>query len=278
MAWEERGGHHYYYRKRRVAGAIINEYVGRGLLGDTASNIDEQEREQRRQQRLQDARFKQELSRLDQTVDDYHDAVRQAVTVGLQQLGYRQHKRMWRKARTMANEVAAQAGKANFDEYNKLLAAAGVKKPKATDLERLRQYGIDHPAIFEQSSMMGQGTIHDVIDATSTSEATKVHMKGEVRELVRSLGYAKATALERLLIQNIALCWLRTNMMEQTYTHHAMGGAGISMATAEYLERRLSCTQRRYLRAVESLARVRGLLARAGVQINVASQQVVMNG
>jgi hypothetical protein len=35
---------------------------------------------------------------------------------------------------------------------------------------------------------------------------------------------------------------------------------------------------RRYLRAIESLARVRRLLKRAPVQINIAQQQVVANG
>ncbi len=76
----------------------------------------------------------------------------------------------------------------------------------------------------------------------------------------------------------VVLYWLRLQFFEQTYTRNYNTGDGVSFAKAAYLEKRLSATQRRYLRAVESLSRVQGLLARAGVQINVAQQQLVVNG
>lgn len=84
-----------------------------------------------------------------------------------------------------------------------------------------------------------------------------------------------ASPIEKLLLDDIVLCWLRLQFMEYRYTNEFNGS--VSITKADHLERRLSATRRRYLQAVESLAKVRRLLSRAGVQVNVAQQQVVMN-
>ena len=55
---------------------------------------------------------------------------------------------------------------------------------------------------------------------------------------------------------------------------------GCSLASASYWERKLSAIQHRYLRAIETLSRVRKLMGVPMVQINIATeggQQVVSN-
>jgi hypothetical protein len=72
---------------------------------------------------------------------------------------------------------------------------------------------------------------------------------------------------------------MRLQFMEQIYSTNIGESYSTSRnANVEHMERRLSATRKRYLQAVESLARVRRLLSRAGVQINVAQNQVVANG
>lgn len=80
-----------------------------------------------------------------------------------------------------------------------------------------------------------------------------------------------ANALERSLIQHVVLCWLRLHDCELRY--HTMMGSEPTIAQANYWEKKLSANQARYLRAVETLARVRKLELK--VQINVAGQQIV---
>jgi len=68
------------------------------------------------------------------------------------------------------------------------------------------------------------------------------------------------------------------NFTEQYYDNAMTDSC--SLAAASYWERKLSTVQYRYLRAIETLARVRKLMGVPMVQINIAAeggQQVVSN-
>ena len=93
------------------------------------------------------------------------------------------------------------------------------------------------------------------------------------------LGYAEASALERLLIQQVTLCWLNLNLAEYRFTN--VTKQSISLAVGIYWEKRLTAAQRRFTRACETLARVRKLsrntpalqfklATSGGQQVNVA--------
>ena len=77
--------------------------------------------------------------------------------------------------------------------------------------------------------------------------------------------------LERLVIDHIALCWLRLQMVEQL--HVAKTSHDFWPSWGDFWDRRLSATQRRFLRAVETLARLRKLTP-AGVQVETGDKQV----
>ena len=68
-----------------------------------------------------------------------------------------------------------------------------------------------------------------------------------------------------------ALCWLRLQLIEQQYSGVQAGN--MTLPQGDYWERRLSAAQRRYLRAVETLARVRRLRVPA-LQVNIGEKQV----
>jgi hypothetical protein len=83
------------------------------------------------------------------------------------------------------------------------------------------------------------------------------------------LGYEGAAQLEQLLIDHAVLCWLRLQEVESGYSS-AMERS-MSLSQADYWDRHLSAAQRRYLRACETLARVRRLL-HSTLQVNIAAQ------
>jgi hypothetical protein len=88
------------------------------------------------------------------------------------------------------------------------------------------------------------------------------------------MGYDHSSHLERLLIDHIVLCWLRLYDTELRY--EAALKEGMSLTLGTYWERKLSSNQHRYLRAVESLARMRKLMERTpALQVNIAQQQIV---
>jgi len=92
-----------------------------------------------------------------------------------------------------------------------------------------------------------------------------------VEAMRRDLGYEKASALERGLIEHIVMCWLRLCRAERLYTQWTAKEWHYDLGDAQ--DRMLSAAQSRYLRAVEALARMRRLSVRA-LQVNIAGKQL----
>lgn len=88
---------------------------------------------------------------------------------------------------------------------------------------------------------------------------TKASVRKGAELLKREMGYEEASPTERVLIEHAVLCHVRLGMMEHLYSRHVSG----RMDVTEHYEKRLTLAQRRFMRAVETLARVRALLARA---------------
>jgi hypothetical protein len=91
-----------------------------------------------------------------------------------------------------------------------------------------------------------------------------------VKDLKERLGYDYASPLERLNIDEVAIPWVRMSEVQERHTskHHY---ANLTPKESEYEDRLLSNAQKRYTRALESLARLRRLLrGTAYIQINIA--------
>lgn len=145
--------------------------------------------------------------------------------------------------------------------------------PDPEDLAHLRAVVRAEPelgrALFDLAALTSSEVIRSILPRaplgceaiSATADAMRV-----------GLGSATAPELERGLIEHVVLCWLRLQAVESRYTY-AMGQSQ-ELAMAYWWERRLTAAQGRYMRAVESLARVRRLTRPSAVQINVGEQQV----
>lgn len=71
------------------------------------------------------------------------------------------------------------------------------------------------------------------------------------------MGYEGASAVERSLIEHVCLCWLRLYATELRYEVNMKEA---TLAQGEFWEKKLSANQLRYLRSIETLARVRRLM------------------
>lgn len=77
--------------------------------------------------------------------------------------------------------------------------------------------------------------------------------------------------MERMLIDNLIISWL--GVQYANYQLTARIGQNEKIVILEFWERRLTAAQRRYLRACETLARIRRLLSiRPAVQVNIANE------
>lgn len=99
--WErrERGGL-YYTRSRKEGGRVVREYVGGGLLGELAAQMDAEERERRDEEAARWKSEQEDLDALDAPVAELSEASDLLVRAALLVSGYRQHNRgEWRLRR-----------------------------------------------------------------------------------------------------------------------------------------------------------------------------------
>jgi hypothetical protein len=164
------------------------------------------------------------------------------------------------------------------DDSFEIVKRAYQENPAPKDINALRKLINETPQlwkdIFDLTRMVQANLIEHVIDR----EAAQISIEKDVQEMRRDLGYETASPMERLLIENIITTWLRLNWAEFNLTIRM--DQDLQLAVHEFWDQRLSIAQRRHLRAVETLAKVRRLLAPIA-QVNIAedgSQQLNLVG
>ncbi len=95
MAWKWRRGKAYYYQSRREGRRVVSDYIGAGLIGQYAAQLDYLDQAQRRTERADRARFRD----FDTQARQLDALVAEAIADVLTAAGYHQHKRQWRKRR-----------------------------------------------------------------------------------------------------------------------------------------------------------------------------------
>jgi hypothetical protein len=108
-----------------------------------------------------------------------------------------------------------------------------------------------------------------------SSSLVRSGCSAEMEQIKADLGYDGAPILERLLIDEVAVCWLRMGEAEAIYSQ--IMSQVHTYDKAQYAEKRLTACMKRYTHICESLARMRRDIIPA-VQVNIAGQQIVMGG
>jgi len=269
MAWDSRG---YYYQSKRVNGQPRNVYVGAGFLAELTAQTDAQEQAQRAaqdaQRRLQKAKDRAILKE----IDAQYRQIRAFLGDVMAAAGYRQYNREWRK---MGKKAAAQLTGPTADgapvDVETLLARINSKDYTQADVDALR--GILDDPQAPLTILLGSAIANTIIDAYTSEEAYRLVMRADARRMAKMLGAGTAPAFELPLIEHIMTCWVRLQLVERDMSNTVKGSH--SRDSALYWDRRLTEAQRRYLRAVNLLAKVRHI--GPAVQVNVAHQQVVQN-
>lgn len=168
------------------------------------------------------------------------------------------------------------------ERYHKIKAIVektNKERPKAEDIAELHRMLQEDPKLWK---IAGDFSAHALHKITSDIEATPFvveSVRAGIDKLKEDLGYEVSPPLEKMLIIQVTLCWLRLNMLEQT--HWIKTWESHSTETGLYWDRRLLTAQKRFTRACEALARVRKLSRNIpSLQINIAAkggQQVNVN-
>ena len=168
--------------------------------------------------------------------------------------------------------VSANVVNVESEEIRRILSRTNKANPKEEDVVALRRALRENPGLLRQASDLARIAQNEMVDQLSTTAlAREAFLLGQ-ETLREELGYEEAPPLERLLIEEVALTRLHYYKTQRAYVR-ATGGS-IPITQSDFWERKVNAAQRRHLRAVEALARVRKLAGRSPVQINIAGQQV----
>ena len=157
-------------------------------------------------------------------------------------------------------------------ELQALARKVDKTKPDKGDVTALTVFLNQHPEFWricgdltEQAALI---MLADMEAPRSMKESLQVGMAHMAAELTQP-GDGE---LERLIIRQVVGCWLRLSYVEYIYGRAVIVGKQ-TLNQGDFWERRLSAAQRRYLRAAETLARVRRMNLPA-MQVNIAAQQI----
>ena len=312
MGWQTKGGGTYYTRSRREGGRVVREYVGTGHTARLFAELDALDRrrgETERGERRQAQQANEEGLRQTRW---YIRAIENVLHAELTAAGYHQHDQgQWRKKRPrkkrenndMATEMqqAAQAemGRrwearaavsrspvrveaiqsaavpATRKEREKVLQAAmgGDKAVEAQALACIRAFPLE--------TVIGWANpMHPCLKMITLQEDTpraRVFRARVEQEYVRDLKQVAGenpTPLETLLAERITFLRFQLTHWERSY--ECALEKGMSVHHSEHHLKRIERLHKQYVRAIESLAKVRRLQLPSVIvgQINVGDKQI----
>jgi hypothetical protein len=158
-----------------------------------------------------------------------------------------------------------------IQEFIKVVSRAYKKNPKKKDLDELRNWINDYPklwrVVFDTAYLIEENFIKNMV----RDKASIIAMKKNTDEVRKGLDYYAASTMEQMLIDNIVISWLYVQYANFQLTTRM--GSEERLVILEFWEKRLSGAQRRYIRACESLQRIRRLMsASPSVQVNIATE------
>ncbi len=142
-------------------------------------------------------------------------------------------------------------------ELFEIIKATNKEAPSRADIDRLQTYLEQHPDEVEKLGNLANHVETQVLESAFSSALTKKAAYMHMANMRVEMNYDQSSGIEKGLIDNIVLCWLRLHICEFQYEQYTKNA---SLARALFWEKALSANQRRYLRSVETLARVRRLM------------------
>lgn len=299
MGIEQRRNGSYYYRKRREGDHVVSEYVGGGDFAYLAATLDDIRREEAAEERVQQLRQQREWEQLDTEIRAIGGQVSTIMGALLFSGGYHLHKGQWRKCRkggTQMSRATNAKGKASSTALTKTVSMETLEQaPGETEVQHVSRIGMllsecanekaprpemlafaraalnKYPHMWRLIGDLSIQARYKIINTYSAGPIVEDAMQKGFDQTRKDLGYEGASPMEQMLIDQVALCWLQMYAVQWLY--EATMQNSITLRLGEYWEKRLTATQKRYLRAIETLAKVRKMGPNV-LMLNVAQQQV----
>jgi len=153
----------------------------------------------------------------------------------------------------------------SFEEFTALIERTDKEKPKPEDMTKMRKY-LNQGSSLVKMNECSEIALKKMILAFSNSALMRELLERQVKEKREAFGYETASIIERMLIDQVILCWHRLNHIEATHSAKLELSGSHSHASGLYWDKRLSSAQRRLLKAGETLTKVQKHLAEANLR------------
>jgi hypothetical protein len=170
-------------------------------------------------------------------------------------------------------KVITEKAEQTRTQFRALLDKTNKEHPQPKDVKALAELLSDNRKLELWRDVKSAGYLAElmVIENARATAAVKECWKHRLQALKKELGSEGAPLLEQLLIQQAALCWLKLNLVELSYSSTMK--QSITLTLGIFWEKRLSAAQKRFTRACETLTRVRKLSRNtAALQVNIAAE------
>ena len=163
-----------------------------------------------------------------------------------------------RKLALAVEEMAAMDAESARDKFDALFDLTSTTKAREAHVDQLRALMREHKEARLRDTKPGPMPAAEsfALQTSLAGAALAECWRKQLLEMRDRLGYQEGSELEGLLIRHITMRWLRLAQTEMMYP--AAYDNNCSLAMGAYYEKRLTAAQKRFTRACETLARVRG--------------------
>ena len=149
-----------------------------------------------------------------------------------------------------------------------LMDKVDKEKPDIKDLREIESVISKNPGVWRVGEGFAGSLLRQFLDKSNPSKSNQLILRAEAMDIKEKLGYGVANQLERLIIDQILLCWAGVNWAEGQMSSY-VGQGSFSMIVIKHWQDTLSKYQKRYLKTIETLAKVRKL--NINIQFNIAT-------
>lgn len=146
-----------------------------------------------------------------------------------------------------------------YQELKVLVQRIDKGNPKKEDLALLHKEFDRMPQLYRNVGNISKQVFESVIGDANKSIVFGESVERYAEEMKQELGYQSSTFIEKMLIDEVVMRWLRLSVMDSA--HRNITSQSHRREEGMYIEKRLHLAQKNYLRASETLVKVRKMIA-----------------
>lgn len=170
-------------------------------------------------------------------------------------------------------------GELTEDEYFKALERIDIGEPNSEDVAKVKEILMQCPNLWEKGYGLAGSALNYYIERIEECRSQQLYIEAEAKYIKEQLGYLTANQMEKLIIEQILLCWICVNYLESKFSA-LITNENRAVGWESYWHNMLTARRKSFLRSMEALARIRKLSKGISFQVNIAAnggQQVNVN-